>query len=219
MSGRSKELLQVKRGVLIVVLVLSSLAFSSARVHAAPVRALAVTPICPGLGLTISVGDGGYSPSTLTSMYEITQKWQWRSDNTTAESVTSTDFKLFSSPLQVTGRYSFHFFAAGTYRYHSRADASQKGNVKVLLCMQSSVTRSQGAIVVYADKHHSGWVSDVEVKKKGDARWHWLGYGLTGTQLTFKPAQTGTYYLRARLRRTSSGNVSPFSPQQPLHVS
>jgi hypothetical protein len=218
MSGRSKELVQVKRVVLVVALVLSSLAVSSARVHASPVGPSAVTPICPGIGLTISVEDGGYTPSTLTSMYEITQKWEWRSTNTTSESVTSTDFKLFSSPLQVTGKYSFHFFAAGTYRYHSRADTSQTGNIKVLMCMQSSVTRSQGAILKYADKHHSGWVSDIEVKRQGAVRWHWLGYGLTGTQMLFKPTQTGTYYLRARLRRTRSGNVSPFSPQQSLHV-
>lgn len=209
----------MKRVVLVVALVLSSLAVSSARVHAAPVRSSAITPGCPGLGLIISVEDGGYSPSTMTQMFGTTQKWEWRSTNTTEESVTSTDFKLFSSPLQVTGTYSFHFFAAGTYRYDSRADTSQKGNVKVQMCMQTSVTRAQGSIVVYADKHHTGWVSDLEVKHQGDAHWHWLGYGLTGTQMTFKPTQTGTYYVRARLRRTSSGNASPFSPQQSIHVS
>ena len=135
---------------------------------------------------------------------------------TVAESVTSTDVPLFSSQSQIGGTYSFHFFAAGGYRYHSKADLTQRGWIRVKMCTTTKTTLSAGAIVKYADKHHSGWVSDIEAKRKGATSWHWLAYGLVGTQLTFRPSRTGIYYLRARLRHTTNNKGSRFSPPQAI---
>jgi hypothetical protein len=71
----------------------------------------------------------------------------------------------------------------------------------------------------YASVHHVGWVSDVEIKRPGSAAWAWLGFGLKGTMLSFQPARTGTYYLRARLRHLPDNKVSGFCPYSTVKVS
>jgi hypothetical protein len=47
----------------------------------------------------------------------------------------------------------------------------------------------------------------------------WLGFGLKGTMLSFQPARTGTYYLRARLRHVADNKVSGLCPYSTVKVS
>jgi plastocyanin len=181
--------------------------------------ALAPAPICVVTDGNVFVTAGAYSPTTQQLRApggKVT--WTWNTHGS-ADSVTATDIKLFDSGVKTQGSYAFTFFAAGTYRYESTGVDVQKGSVEVGLCMNDRTRVGTGVGIRYASAHHANWASDVQVKAPGATRWAWIGYGLTGTEMTFTPNRAGTYQVRARLRRTTTNKVSRVSPIHLLRVS
>jgi hypothetical protein len=168
----------------------------------------------------IWVLDGSYSPANQTGLTPgSVQEWYWQTTSG-SQSVTSTGIPLFNSALKSRGIYDVTFFAAGTFRYHSTNTSTQKGSVAIGLCnVRATASVGSTVWVQYGSDHHSGWVSDVEVKRPGATSWSWLGYGLTGTIMSFQPGKTGTYSLRARLRHTANNASSAFSPIRTVKVS
>jgi len=176
-------------------------------------------PLCTSAAPVVFVKGGSYSPKlAIHTSPGASEKWDWATGGI-AESVTSTDFKLFSSGIKTSGTYTFTFFAAGAYRYHSNGADTQIGTIAVPMCLNSTGNVGDAQILVYGSAHHTGWVSDVEIKRPGSTTWRWLGYGLKGTQTSFTPTVTGTYHFRARLRRVASGKVSRFGPARGLKAS
>ena len=55
--------------------------------------------------------------------------------------------------------------------------------------------------------------------RPGTSKWAWLKTDATTTFVTFTPARTGTYQLRARLRDKALKKSSAFSPASTLRVS
>ncbi len=212
----------MKRGI---VAAMGVLAIASVLMAVVPAGARSVQPSIqpipcrPEVKPDIWVMDGSYSPIHQTGLTPgSSQEWYWQTSGA-LESVTSTHLPLFHSALKSGGIYSFEFFASGTYPYHSTNDSTQKGTVAIGLCdVRSTAAVGSTVWVQYASQHHSGWQSDIEVKRPGTSSWSWLAYGLTGTLTSFKPTRTGTYSLRARLRHTTDNKSSGFSPIKTVKV-
>ncbi len=188
---------------------------------ARPLVASITPPPCVApVQASIFVDAGSYSPAHRTGLVPGSQQpWTWNTGGVT-ESVTSTTIPLFTSGAKSSGSYQFTFFAAGGFQYHSSTNANQKGSVSVSLCNVPATSHIGSTVPVqYASAHHTGWVSDVQIKRPGSTTWAWLGYGLTGQFTSFTPAKIGTYYVRARLRHTTNNAASGFSPAKAVKVS
>jgi len=99
-------------------------------------------------------------------------------------------------------------------------NTSQKGSVQVKMCNipKTAHVNAQTKFQV-ASAHKRGWVADIEVLRPGTSKWAWLKTDVTTTFVTFTPARTGTYQLRARLRDKALKKSSGFSPASTLRVS
>jgi plastocyanin len=188
---------------------------------AAPMAAPAVQspPCVPQIVPTVLVMGGSYSPATrTTSTPGTTVHWQW---NGASASVTSSGgLPLLKSRVKSSGTYSFTFWSAGSFPYHTAANTSQKGVVQVKMCNVPSTGHVNTATSFQvASSHHRGWVADVEVLRPGAAKWAWLKTDVTTTFVTFTPARKGTYQLRARLRDKAAKKASGFSPASTLRIS
>ena len=188
---------------------------------AAPISAHVVQPppCVPEIVPTILIMGSGFSPATrTTSTPGTTVHWQW---NGAGASVTSTGgLPLLKSQVKSSGTYSFTFWSAGSFAYHSAANTSQKGTVQVKMCNVPRTAHVNAATSFQvASAHHAGRVADVQVLRPGAAGWAWLKTDVTATWVTFTPARKGTYQLRARLRDKAVKKASGFSPPSTLRVS
>lgn len=201
-----------------------SVAIIAALVAAAPVAqaqrpAAVVPPLCTAFAPIVYVDAGDYSPKLQTmSAPGAQQEWDWHTFGA-SETVTSTGIKLFDSGPKTSGSSTFTFFAAGRFPYHSNGADTQTGAIAVKLCIDSTQSAGRAFAIRFASKHHTGWVSDLQIKRPGQTSWHWLSYGNTGTYLALTLSTRGKYHVRARLRRVQSGNTSAFSPSQTITVS
>jgi hypothetical protein len=186
---------------------------------ASPAGANVILPQCPGVRQPIVVQTGSYSPRVANvNAPGASPRWEWWSSMiTSAESVTSTGINLFNSGLRSSGNWSFTFFASGHYRYHS-TNGAQTGAIEVPLCLRGPQRVNRSFPIVFGSRHHRGWVSDIEVQRRGQRRWHWASYGNTGTYLMFDTGVAGRYQFRARLRRTRSGQTGRFSAPQGIRI-
>lgn len=188
---------------------------------AAPMGARVVQPppCVPEIVPAVLVTGSSYSPATrTTSTPGTTVHWQW---NGAGASVTSTGgLPLMGSQVKSSGTYSFTFWSAGSFPYHSKANTSQKGVVQVKMCNVPGTGHVNATTSFQvASSHRRGWVADVEVLRPGAAKWAWLKTDVTTTFVTFTPARKGTYQLRARLRDKAAKKASGFSPASTLRVS
>ncbi len=116
----------------------------------------------------------------------------------------------------VGSTYSYRFTAAGTYPYIAEpvGDTTANGTVKVPIQVAPTQTGTDDpATVTWASTPAPfGFAYDVQVKVPGGMYKTWLD-GTTMTSSTFSADSTPGYYIfRARLRNTSSGAHSGWSP-------
>ena len=185
----------------------------------APQPAVSPPPCVPEIVPTVLVMAGGFSPATRTTNTPgTTVHWQW---NGAGASVTSTGgLPLLKSAVKSSGTYSFTFWSAGSFPYHSTVNTSQKGVVQVKMCNVPKTAHVNAATEFQvASAHKRGWVADIEVLRPGATKWAWLKTDVTTMFVTFTPARTGTYELRARLRDKALKKSSGFSPASTLRVS
>jgi plastocyanin len=176
-------------------------------------------PPCLGSGMTSAVNSGAYLPNVAhLASPPGSMTWNWQTGAT--ESVTSVNLTLFNSGVKSSGAsYSFTFWGAGLYTYDSTVDSSQKGTVTVAPCStQAKPTHGSPVYIEVQRAHHPHWVEDVEIKKPGSSAWVWLKQGVVTPQVSFTPTVAGTYQFRARMRRTTTGRFSGFSPPFVLKV-
>ncbi|HEX5249858.1 MAG TPA: hypothetical protein VFW14_09350 [Gaiellales bacterium] len=184
-----------------------------------PQPAILPPPCVPEIVPTVLIMAGGFSPATrTTSTPGTTVHWQW---NGASASVTSTGgLPLLKSAVKSSGTYSHTFWSAGSFPYHSTVNTSQKGVVQVKMCNVPKTAHVNTATSFQvASAHKRGWVADIEVLRPGTTKWAWLKTDVTTTFVTFTPARTGTYQLRARLRDKALKKSSGFSPASTLRVS
>ena len=190
---------------------------------AAPTRALAripPPPCLPEVEQEIMVNTGSYYPSTMiTHTPGSASEWEWVNAGTA--SVTTTGrLPMLHSKVKSTGTYSFTFWSAGTYAYHSSIDASQKGVVAVGMCNVPKTARAGSVVWLQpARAHRPGWVADIEVLRPGATQWAWLRYDVRTTIVSLTPERIGPYRFRARLRDKATNAYSGFSPVSKMRVS
>jgi hypothetical protein len=126
---------------------------------------------------------------------------------------------LLSSATKANGTYTFRFWSAGSFPYHSAADPSQQGVIQIGMCNVPK-TAHAGKVVDFqvASAHRRGWVADVEVLRPGATRWAWLRTNVTTRFTSFTPKRTGTFELRGRLRDKLAKKSSGFSPISRIKV-
>ena len=182
-------------------------------------------PPCVALATpAIAVDNGSYTPAhqTLGAAHGLggKQTWFWLSG--ASASVTYTGkLKLFDSGIRSSGAtFSHTFRSAGTYRFHSTNDATQKGSIVVPLCnVPRSARVGHPVWVQTSNRSLTTHAEDVQVRRPGSTHWKWLKTGFRGIEFSWKPGSAGTYRLRARLRDRSTNAVSRFSPISTVKVS
>ncbi len=192
---------------------------------AAPARTAVVPqippPRCmPAVQTILWVDSGSYSPATRTVPTPgSTEEWEWSTGS--PESVTTTGaLPLLHSAAKTTGTYEFTFWSAGTYGYHSSADAAQKGVIAVSMCNVPKTAHAGSVVWLQAaSAHRRGWVADIEVLRPGATKWVWLKTDVTTTMVSLTPERAGTYEFRARVRDKAIKTASGFSPISKMHVS
>ena len=168
----------------------------------------------------IVVLSGGFSPAART-VPTVGSKvtWQW-GGGATASVTSNGGLPLLKSLVRSSGTYSFTFWSAGSFPYHSLANPSKKGVIQVKMCNVPKTAHVNTATTFrVASAHRRGWVADVEVLRPGTTKWAWLKTDVTTALVTFTPARAGTYQLRTRLRDRAIKKASGFSPVGTIRVS
>jgi plastocyanin len=180
----------------------------------------------------VTVTDGGYAPRLLRVREGSAVVWTFagtRAHTVTDASRLGTAAKpaLFNSGPMVAGRFGYVFRAAGTYSYGSlapRDPANMTGAVEVpVLVSPASGTTTTTFTVTWSSGTIAGYVFDISYRfqKAGTSTWtesKWQA-GQTATGARFTPSRgPGTYALIARLRNSSTGNASLWSPETRIVV-
>ena len=136
---------------------------------------------------------------------------------------------LFDSGVRSAGdTYLYTFQAAGIYPYRSVAAGDptrMTGTVRVPLQVSPTSGETNTAFTItWSSQSLSGYVFDVETRFRpaGSTRWgSWSAFARStpSTSGMFVPDKgAGTYGFRARLRNSSTGRVSDFSPVETTAV-
>jgi plastocyanin len=170
----------------------------------------------------VQLSDASFSPQNGLASRGSPVTWFLPASDASSHGVSdSSGMGLFDSGLLAPGAsYSFAFTSAGSYGVVDHA-ASHGATVDVL----GSVTPSTGTLstqftVRWASQAPlSGYAADVQLLRPGTTAWTDWKVGTTATSATFIPnAGLGTYKVRARLRKTTNGKASGWSPASSISV-
>jgi plastocyanin len=176
----------------------------------------------------VSVTDSGYAPQAVTLSLGASVNWAFNAS--TPHAVTEQDHlgpsgaPLFRSGKKKKGTFTAGpFDAAGTYRYHSTVTGDGTTFTGTLAfpvqTVPASGPQASSFAVIWATRPISGYVFDVRVRFKRPAALKWRSWvtienGVTSTNTRFTPnLGAGFYDFTARLRNTSTGHASHWSPE------
>ena len=180
----------------------------------------AVTP--PPAGLSVVVTSTAFTPRNATGAQGGSSLWTFQGPGT-HDVTDKSGMAMFGSGSKAPGgTYSFTFQGAGTYAYHcSLHRTTHSGKIRVpVQASPSRGTRATAFTVTWAAATApSGYVYDIQIKRPGAT-----GFVSWKTAQTVRSASftadrgTGTYSFRARLRKTSNGRASGWSPAKAIAV-
>lgn len=168
----------------------------------------------------VSVTDGGLSPTVVSGPAGVTVRWSFggSSPHRVAD---GTGLGLFDSGLRAPATtFSTTVTVAGSYPY--TVDGSVAGNIAVPIRTGPPAGGTSAIyMVTWASLRPSpGMVADIQVKRPGSTGFVDWRVGSTVASGTFKPdAGKGIYEFRARLRRTSDGVATGWSPTAIITIS
>lgn len=180
----------------------------------------------------LAVTDSGYNPKTVTVAQGGIVHWTF--SGTKLHSATENlklgpaKAPLFDSGRLTSGRYSYVFRAAATYTYGSTVKGhpgSFAGSVAVPVWISPTTGGTTTAFTVtWSSSTLSGYVFDVQYRfmKAGSKSrsplkaWRSGAPGASGTFTA--PSGAGTYAFSARLRNTTTGMASLWSPETRIAV-
>jgi plastocyanin len=147
---------------------------------------------------------------------------QWQTNSTTNPHTSTADkFNLWDLNLP-TGSNTYgpvSFPRAGGFAYHCEVHGGMRGTVRVRM-MASDNTPMVGqtiSILFAATNAPAGFIEQVQKRKVGGT---WKTFATsTGTSVNWTPAKAKTFQFRARLKRTSDGTSTLWSPILQLPVS
>jgi plastocyanin len=185
--------------------------------------------------LGVRVADSGYSPRVATQTLAVgNTTWNW--NGTRSHSVTdalglgASGRPLFDSGAKTSGSFGYSFLAAGSYGYKSTVKADAVSSFAGAIGVPAVISPTNGGTttnftVTWARQLTSGYVEDVQYRFKpaGSSAWKsWTSWkkGVTTRSGSFTPSQgKGTYAFEARLRSTTTGKASGYSPDALITVS
>lgn len=149
---------------------------------------------------------------------------QWNFNGEAVHTATDkTGMSLFDSGFKDPGQtYPFTFASAGNYPYHCNIHNFMTGNVKVPIKVAPATggVTTRFLVTWSAAAATAPYVFDIRIKRPGSTSFVNWKRGRTTRRATFTPdAGPGTYSFQARLRKTSNGAVSLFSPPRSISVS
>ena len=180
---------------------------------------LAALTASPAEAAAVSIVNYAFSPQVISTPQGSTVTW------TNDGSVTHTSTQNGPLAYWNTGNIasgssdSATIRAAGVYAYHCNIHPSlMTGKVKVpILVSPSSGTTATIFTLTLASSTAAGYVYDVQ-QKIGDGAWTAWMTGVATRTVTFDPSAAGTYRFRSRLRRTSDGAKTGYSPAKKITV-
>ena len=185
--------------------------------------------------LGIRVADNGYSPRVATQPLGLgSTNWTW--NGTKSHSVTDllglgvSGRPLFDSGSKTSGSFGYSFLAAGSYGYKSTVKPDAVNAFAGVIGVPAVASPTTGGTstsfeVTWARNLNSGYVEDVQYRFKpaGSSTWKsWTTWkkGVTTLSSSFTPTQgKGTYAFEARLRNSSTGKATGYSPNVLITVS
>jgi hypothetical protein len=198
---------------------------------------LAIAATYGGLVLSDRNGNGYWSVATLdppgsnavvlpagpapaTSTLAFGSSLTWTQLAPVAQTISdATGMNLYTSGsigLGAGSTFSYRFDAAGTYAYVAQptGTTTPNGTVKVPIQVAPAQTDTNSPVTVTwaSTPAPFGYVYDVQVQEPGGSYQSWMK-GTTAASSTFAGDSAPGYYIfRARLRNTSSGAHSGWSP-------
>lgn len=173
----------------------------------------------------VGVSDNSFGPSDVT-VYKRGDSVSWGFNGQGKDhSVTETSgLDYFDSGYAPPGRieYSMVFPAAGSFPYHCK-DPNHAAAMHGVVHVRVGRTPYFGPLgttftIKWAQKPADpGYVFDVQVKH-ATGSFKNFRHGVTGFKANFTPSHTGQYSFRGRVRSTSTGLASGYSPPSFLFV-
>ena len=163
--------------------------------------------------------SAGFDPTTATGASGDTFHWT-NNDSITHTTTQNGPLSLWNSGNITAGNaFSRAIDFAGSYPYHCSIHTSMTGTVRVPI----QVSPSSGSVgtafgvTVASVAAPSGFVYDIQ-RRKGSGDWTAWKTGITAKSATFRPKASGTWSFRSRLRKTSNGAKSGWSPPRSISV-
>jgi plastocyanin len=169
----------------------------------------------------VSIVDYSFSPQSTKAKLGDSVKWTNNGSFThtsTSNGVTDPSglkgVGLWASgSIAPSATFTFTYTFAGTFPYHCSIHTFMHGTVKVpMKAKPTSGGVGTNFTITWASAAPTGTlVFDVQKMNPGGTFNTWQN-GVTAMSATFKPTAAGTYSFRARLRDTSTGGRSNYSP-------
>jgi hypothetical protein len=172
------------------------------------------------------VGDSGFTPpapwSFLNPPRRETTVWRFPTTNTGSHSVSdASGLGLFDSGVRAPGSSFTHsFFAAATYPLVDDATGNRgQARVPVWVNPQAGPASGSFSVVWASETAPAGFIYDVRIERPGSGEFVPWRSGTTAAGAAFRPdAGAGMYTFISRLRQTSTGRATPYSPWRSIHV-
>jgi plastocyanin len=149
----------------------------------------------------------------------VGDKVQWVNHTGTLHSTTNNPtLSLWGKDIPDGGSVSVNFTAAGTFAYHCRIHSFMTGSIDVAMTAsaRSGTTSTTFTLHWASTSAASGFKYVVQKRAPGGS---FTAFKSTSASSgTFKTGVTGTWQFRSRLKRTSNGAVSGFSPTLSISV-
>jgi len=158
-------------------------------------------------------------PSSTSAHVGDTIRWVNHTSPQADHTVTGdSPLSLFNKSLPSGGSASRAFTAAGSFPYHCTIHSSMHGDIVVSMTTSAASGTTSTTFTLHwaSTTAASGFKYVVQKRAPGGS---FVAFKTTTAQSgTFKTGKTGTWQFRARLKRTSNGAASGFSPTLSIGV-
>jgi|GEM_PF-1990137 plastocyanin len=168
----------------------------------------------------VSIVNFAFSPSTLTVSQGDSVKWTNTTANTTHTTTSDSTnpdatkgLSLWDQILNAGQTFTFSFTAAGAYTYHCAIHTFMTASISIapIAKPSSGAAGTTFKIVVATVGAVAPFVYDIQRKVGGGAFKDWK-IGITNRSVKFVSTKANTFQFQARVRNTSTGGVSLYSP-------
>jgi plastocyanin len=194
---------------------------SSAAVPVAVVLAVLLQGTAMAATRAVSIQSSTFTPQTTKAKLGDSVQWTNKdgfNHTSTSDGIGAgtTGIGLWSSgAIAGGGTYTFTFSFAGGYPYHCNIHPFMQGTVKVPLnASPASAPAGSSFTVTWATAVPGpSQVFDVQRLDPGAPKFKFWQKGVTSMSAAFVPGSPGVYEFRMRLRNSSTGGVSKYSPK------